>query len=66
MVYDIVAILMNRDGISREDARSRVLECKRLLEQEAVGSGDYEAAIDIIASELGLEPDYMFDIIDFE
>ena len=66
MVYDIVAILMNRDSISREDARSRVLECKRLLEQEAVGSGDYEAAIDIIASELGLEPDYMFDIIDFE
>lgn len=66
MMYDIVAILMNRDGISREDTRSRVLECKRLLEQEAVGSGDYEAAIDIIASELGLEPDYMFDIIDFE
>ena len=44
----VAQILVTRDGISQ---------------QEALPTGDYEVMVDIIADELGLEPDYMFDIL---
>ena len=63
MMYDIVKILMDRDGISRSDAQAQVDECKARLAEEAIPTGDYELAVDIIADELGLEPDYMMDLL---
>lgn len=54
---------MRRDGIDAGEAQSRIDECKRRLEEEALEDGDYECAIDILADELGLEPDYMFDLL---
>ena len=60
---EIINILMRRDGISREEAIARCKECRRRLHEEAVPTGDYEEAIDIIAEELGLEPDYMMYLL---
>ena len=64
MVHDITKILMDRDGISKKDATARINECKRRLNDEALAAGDYELATEIIEDELGLEPDYMTDLID--
>lgn len=62
-MYDVVGILMNRDKISKDDAKAQIRECQRRLQEEAVGTGDYELAIEIIEDELGLEPDYMMDLL---
>ena len=59
----ICAILMKRDEISEKDATARVDECVRRLNVEAIPTGDYEVAVDIIADELGLEPDYIVDVL---
>ena len=59
----VAQILVTRDRISMEDAMIRVNECVRRLQVEAIPTGDYEAATDIIADELGLEPDYMMDLL---
>lgn len=59
----IEKILMERDGLTKKEARDQVNYCKHRLETEAVPSGDYILAEDIIAEELGLEPDYMIDLL---
>lgn len=59
----IAEILVRRDKISMEDARIRVAECQRRLQEEAVPCGDYDLVEEIIADELGLEPDYMMDLL---
>ena len=52
----VVQILMKRNGISEGDAKSLVLQT-----QQALMEGDYEA----IQYYLGLEDDYIFDVLDF-
>ena len=52
----VVEILMRRDGISKHEAEELVQECREALE-----SGDEEAIQDY----LGLEDDYIFDILEF-
>lgn len=47
-------ILMERDGMSEEDAKELMDECR-----EALLNGDFEA----IGDYLGLEDDYIFDLI---
>lgn len=59
----IKEILMNRDGCTEKEAKQRIKECRRRLFEEAVPSGDYDLAEDIIAEELGLEPDYMMELL---
>ena len=59
----IAEILMLRDGNTRQEAEERVQYCRQRLYEEAVDTGDYNAAEDIIAEELGLEPDYMIEIL---
>ncbi len=59
----VANILVTRDGISQQEALDRVKECRRRIEEETLPTGDYEVMVDIIADELGLEPDYMFDIL---
>lgn len=60
---NVISILMNRDGISKKEAETIVNECKSRLEHEAIATGSYENAVDIIAEELGLEPDYMPELL---
>ena len=47
-------ILIKRDGLTLEEAREQIDECR-----EALNNGDFEA----IGDYLGLEDDYIFDII---
>lgn len=52
----IVKILMNRDGMTETEAKELVKECKQMIY-------DGEDPEDVLQYELGLEPDYIFDII---
>ena len=58
----VVEILMERDGNTKAEAESRLAECRRLCD-EYLATGDYIMIDDIIMEELGLEPDYIFDIL---
>lgn len=59
----IEEILIQRDSCTKKEAKRRVEECRRRLFEEAVPFGDYDVAGDIIAEELGLEPDYMIELL---
>jgi hypothetical protein len=54
----VVEILMRRDGMTREEAEDRVQEVREMI----VCSSVLEAE-DILIDELGLEMDYIFDLI---
>ena len=56
----VVKILMERDKLDRHLAENRVKEVKKLI---ADSSLDYNEVEDIIQSELGLEMDYIIDLI---
>lgn len=52
----VVNILMRRDGVSKEEAMAQISECA-----DALLDGDFDA----IQYYLGLEDDYLYDILDF-
>jgi len=52
----VVRILMRRDGLTEEEALELIEECREELE-----AGNEYATEDI----LGLEPDYMLDVLGF-
>lgn len=52
----VISILMNRDGMSREDATELLQSCR-----EAVKEGDNPE--EILEIDLGLEPDYILALI---
>lgn len=54
----IVEILMWRDHISELEATNIVEDCREEV-LTAIGRGNFQEAEDIVASELGLEPDYL-------
>lgn len=55
MKADVVKILMKRDGITKKEAEKLIEECREALE-----NGNYDA----IWEYLGLEDDYIFDLLD--
>jgi len=55
-INKVEEILMRRDGMSRKEAHELRLECAEALEE-----GNYEA----IAEYLGLEDDYIFDVLGY-
>lgn len=57
----VVNIIMERDNLSFDDAKEDVLECRRAM-LEALDSGEDDPE-EILAELLGLEPDYIFDLI---
>ena len=61
----IINILMKRDGISFEEARR---QCEDTVDEihMAIASGDYMLAEELMMSDLGLEPDYLMDILQNE
>lgn len=58
----IIKILMERDGDTREEAEARIADCRSELRDCFYGTNCMTAE-EVIASELGLEPDYIFDLI---
>ena len=58
----IISILMKRDGISFEEARRL---CEDVVDEihMAIASGDFLLAEELMMSDLGLEPDYLMDIL---
>lgn len=63
MMNRIVQILMEQDELSRQEAQQVFDECRRRLIGEAVPSGDCELAEEILVEDLGLELDYLMDIL---
>ena len=61
----IINILMKRDGISFEEARRL---CEDVVDEihMAIASGDYMLAEELMMSDLGLEADYLMDILQNE
>lgn len=57
---NVIKILMERDGISRSEAKDLVNETRELL----LSSDPWEAD-EIMADQLGLEPDYIMDILGY-
>lgn len=60
----VIKVLMNRDGMSQLGAENRFEEVKEMVNNEIECGGDYDVVEDIIAGELGLEMDYLFDFLD--
>lgn len=59
---NVIKILMDRDGDTREQAAMRIVSASDLI-LEAISNEDYQYADEILMEELGLENDYILDII---
>lgn len=62
MANRVVQILMERDNMTEKEAK-RAVEQVRTEVYLAVEDGNYDEAEEIMVSLLGLEMDYLFDII---
>lgn len=58
----ITEVLMRRDGMSEEDAKREVDDFKEDIE-DSIMSGNLEDIEDALMNDLGLEPDYLMDIL---
>lgn len=58
----IIQILIERDGMTREDAKALVRETREMI-LEAASNGDFMECDQIMADQLGLEPDFIMDIL---
>jgi len=54
----IVQILMERDLMSHEHATNALIEARARVYEE------FEHPEDVLMEDLGLEPDYLFDLLD--
>ena len=59
---EIINILMRRDGISENGAKNLVKDCMVEVET-AIAGGRYMEAEDIFMDWLGLEPDYLINLL---
>ena len=55
-------ILMNRDGLTEAEAVD-VMNATRHAVYHALYDGDFDLAEDIFTDDLGLEMDYIFDLL---
>ena len=58
----IKQILMDRDDMTAEEAEDLIAEVKKEI-QIAAENGDYGLVEDIMYGDLGLEMDYIFELI---
>ena len=58
----VVEILMERDGMTEQEAKNAIEQVRTEI-YSAAENGCYEEAEDIMRSFLGLEMDYLVDII---
>lgn len=55
-------ILIDRDDLTEEEAEETITDTMAMV-YEAIESGDFLEAEDIFMDELGLEPDYLLDLL---
>ena len=60
----IVEILMERDNMSQEEAEDLLNEAKEEAQNVLEEDGGLEDIEDILLDYFGLEPDYIFELID--
>ncbi len=58
----IKEILMDRDGMTSEEADELIEEVREDI-NFAASNGEYELAEDIMYADLGLEMDYIFELL---
>lgn len=58
----VVDILMERDGLTRQEAEELVAECRGAC-LDCLAEDDYAGAEDAVYEMLGLELDYVVDIL---
>ena len=58
----ITEVLIRRDGLSEEDAKREVDDFREDIE-DSIMSGNLEDIEDALMNDLGLEPDYLMDIL---
>lgn len=58
----ITEVLMRRDGLSEEDAKREVEDFRADIE-DSIMSGNLEDIEDALMNDLGLEPDYLLDLL---
>ena len=58
----VIKILMRRDDVTYEEAKEMCDECRESM-LEAIDAGYFTEAEEILRGDLGLEPDYIFDLI---
>jgi tellurite resistance protein len=63
MQETIKQVLMRRDDLSSEEADDLIAEVKQKIQTIACADGSYDDVVEIIAIYLGLEPDYMDELI---
>lgn len=61
-MQEVIKILIWRDGLSKTEAMSLIQETRRACEA-AVAEGRTEEVEDIFMEMLGLEPDYIPDVL---
>ena len=59
---EIINILIKRDGLTYKDAKEAYFECKSEL-MDAIDGTSCLSPEEVLMSELGLEPDYIFNFI---
>lgn len=59
---EIIKLLMHRDGITRAEAKDRY-EDTRIEFLEALAGTSYRDPEDVLAEELGIEMDYIFEFL---
>ena len=59
----IIAILMERDELTEEEAREQVEDAVEAINDIMENGGSYEEAEDVLLEDLGLEMDYIFDLL---
>jgi len=64
MLKGIVEILMERDNMSKEDAEDLLNEARAEAQEVLENDGGLYEIENILKDYFGLEPDYIFEIID--
>ena len=59
---EIIKILMERDGLTYEEAKEKYMDCRSEL-IDAMNGTSCMSPEDVLLVELGLEIDYIFDFI---
>ena len=60
---NIKQTIMKRDGITAKEADEQIKEAREVLRQY-IEDGDFDSAEDICLEYFGLEPDYVFELME--